>query len=203
MRPAVWIPSWAALLVLSCPTSALAEWQLRPSVGVNFGQSTTLLTGDLVTDVGAAKFGFGVAGALIGDVLGVEADFGRRSGFLPARSNGTGNVLGSSVTTLTGNVTIAVPKRLVEYTLRPYFVGGAGLMAVRIDQRVSLFNVSLNMNAIDVGGGVTGFLTPRIGLNWDVRHFRSIGEGPELAGRSLGPPELSFWRANMALAIRY
>lgn len=183
--------------------SALAEWQIRPSIGVNVGQSTTLLTGDLVTNVDPSKLGFGVAAAVIGNVLGIEADFGRRSGFLPAKANGTGNVLGSSVMTLTGNVTVAVPKRLVEYTLRPYFVGGAGLMAVRIDQRVSLFNVALNQSAIDVGGGVTGFLTPRIGLNWDVRHFRSIGEGPELAGRSLGRPELSFWRANMSLAIRY
>jgi hypothetical protein len=203
MRAPAWLPTWAALLVLSCPAATHAEWQIRPSVGVNFGQSTTLLTGDLVTETGPGKFGFSVAAAVLGNVLGVEADFGRRSGFLPAKANGTGNVLGSSVTTLTGNITVAVPKRLVEYTLRPYFVGGAGLMAVRIDQRVSLFNVALNTNAIDVGGGVTGFLTPRIGLNWDVRHFRSIGEGPELAGRSLGPPALSFWRANMALAIRY
>ena len=100
------------------------------------------------------------------------------------------------MTTLTGNVTVALPKRLVEYTLRPYFVGGAGLMTVRIDQFNNLFDISKNLNAIDVGGGVTGFLTNRIGLNWEVRHFRSIGE-------SQGPPELSFWRANMALAIRY
>lgn len=190
-----------ALLVLSWPTVAGAEWQIRPSVGVNVAQDTTFFGGD--AGASPAKFGFGVAGALIGNVLGVEADFGRRRGFFPALSNGAGNVLNSSVTTLTGNVTVALPRRLTEYTLRPYFVGGAGLMAVRIDQKANTFDVSLNMSAVDLGGGITGFLTPRIGLNWDVRHFRSIGEGPVLAGVSNGPPAVSFWRANMALAIRY
>jgi hypothetical protein len=89
-----------------------------------------------------------------------------------------------------------MPRHLVEYTLRPYLVGGAGLMAARIDQVNNFFDVSANLNAIDWGGGVTGFLTNRIGLNWDVRRFRSIGEGQ-------GPARLSFWRVNMALAIRY
>jgi hypothetical protein len=69
-------------------------------------------------------------------------------------------------------------------------------MAVRIDQFVNLLDVSANSSAIDWGGGVTGFLTNRIGLNWDVRRFRSIGEGS-------GPAQLSYWRVNMALAIRY
>jgi hypothetical protein len=190
-----------ALLGLSWPAMADAEWQVRPSVGVNVAQNTTFFGSD--AGASPAKFGFGVAGALIGNVLGVEADFGRRRGFFPALSNGAGNVLNSSVTTLTGNVTIALPRRLTEYTLRPYFVGGAGLMAVRIDQKANTFDVSLNMSAVDLGGGVTGFLTPRIGLNWDVRHFRKVGQGLEVLGVCIGPCELSFWRANMALAIRY
>ena len=101
-------------------------------------------------------------------------------------------------------MTVALPSHLVEYTLRPYFVGGAGLMAVRIDQQLDVFDTSLNMKTTDLGGGVTGFLTKRIGLNWDVRYFRSFSGGPELSlSRSAGSPQLSFWRANMALAIRY
>jgi hypothetical protein len=203
MRSTATITSWVVVIILSSAGLARAEWQIRPSASLNLGQNTTFLGGDTNSDAGASKIGFGVTGAFIGNVLGVEADLGRRSNFFPARPNGGGNVLASSVTTLTGNVTVAFPKRLVEYTLRPYFVGGAGLMAVRIDQKNPLFNVALNMNAIDLGGGVTGFLTPRIGLNWDVRHFRNLGESPELPGQTVGPPGLSFWRANMALAIRY
>ncbi len=55
---------------------------------------------------------------------------------------------------------------------------------------------------MDIGGGVTGFLSKRIGLGWDVRYFRSLGTGEE-RGQSFGPEQLSFWRANMAVAIRY
>ena len=193
MRIALRTAAWLPLLLLSRPVPAGAEWQIRPSVGVYFGQTSTFPAPG--SSGGPSRFGLGITGALVGNVLGIEADLGRRTSFFPGSGNG-GNVLGSSVTTLTGNVTVALPKRLVEYTLRPYFVGGAGLMTVRIDQFNNLFDISKNLNAIDVGGGVTGFLTNRIGLNWEVRHFRSIGE-------SQGPPELSFWRANMALAIRY
>jgi hypothetical protein len=194
---------WLIVLLLSWPASAHAEWQIRPAASFNFRQQTTLLGGDTADDAGASRFGLGVSVGLIGNVFGLEADLGRRSDFFPARPNASGNVLGSSVTTFTGNVTVALPKHLAEYTLRPYFVGGAGVMAVRIAQKSSLLNVSLDMNAMDLGGGVTGFLTPRIGLNWDVRYFRNFGESRELPGQSLGPPALSFWRANMALAIRY
>jgi len=193
MRIALRTAAWLPLLLLSRPVPAGAEWQIRPSVGVYFGQTSTFPAPG--SSGGPSRFGLGITGALVGNVLGIEADLARRTAFFPGSGNG-GNVLGSSVTTLTGNVTVALPKRLVEYTLRPYFVGGAGLMTVRIDQFNNLFDISKNLNAIDVGGGVTGFLTNRIGLNWEVRHFRSIGE-------SQGPPELSFWRANMALAIRY
>jgi hypothetical protein len=53
-----------------------------------------------------------------------------------------------------------------------------------------------------MGVGVTGFLTDRFGVSWDVRYFRSVGGGQSGAA-TLGPEQLSFWRANMALAIRY
>jgi hypothetical protein len=203
MRIALRTAAWLPLLLLSRPESVHAEWQIRPGIGVNVLQKTTLGPAQPSGTIG--RVSWGAAGALIGNVLGVEADFSRRSGFFPAaKQQGAGIIQGSSVTTLTGNVTVALPSHLVEYTLRPYFVGGAGLMAVRIDQQLDPFDVSLNMKTTNLGGGVTGFLTKRIGLNWDVRRFRSFGGGPELSlSRSTGSPQLSFWRANMALAIRY
>ena len=197
MRAGLSITGWLLLVLLSCPTAVHAEWQIRPFVGLNVAQNTTFIGSQPSSS--PARVSWGADGALIGNIFGIEADFARRSGFFP----GPGIVVASSVTTLTGNITVSLPKRLVEYTLRPYFVGGAGVMAVRIDQTSALLDVSLNMKAMDIGGGVTGFLTKRVGLNWDVRHFRSIGETPELQGRSIGPPALSYWRANMALAIRY
>ena len=56
---------------------------------------------------------------------------------------------------------------------------------------------------MDVGGGATGFLSNRFGVNWDVRFFRSLGSKEGGGGVSFGPEQLSFWRASMALAIKY
>jgi hypothetical protein len=64
-------------------------------------------------------------------------------------------------------------------------------------------NVASNLPAIDVGGGATGFLTDHVGLSWDMRYFRSISGNGEGQGLSVGAEQLSFWRANMALAIRF
>jgi hypothetical protein len=135
-------------------------------------------------------------------VFGIDADVGYGRGFF--QSGNKNLVVGSSATTLTGNIVIALPRRLTTYTLRPYFVGGAGFMHAQIDPGLggAGLQVSSTLPAMDVGAGVTGFLSRRIGLNWDLRCFRSVGKGEE-RGLSFGPEELSFCRANMAIAIRY
>jgi len=71
---------------------------------------------------------------------------------------------------------------------------------VKIEDAFGVFGGD-NLTTLDAGGGVTGFLTNRIGVSWDVRYFRS-GDGP-VVGLSLAPEQLSFWRVNMALAIRF
>jgi len=62
--------------------------------------------------------------------------------------------------------------------------------------------VQSSLAAIDVGGGVTGFLSDRFGVSWEVRHFGSVG-GKQPSENSLGAEQLSFWRADMALVIRF
>jgi len=57
--------------------------------------------------------------------------------------------------------------------------------------------------ALSLGGGVTGFLNNRVGLNWDIRRLSTFrGEG-ETVGSSFGEEQLSFWRATMGVALRY
>lgn len=184
-------------ILLLGPTDAGAEWQIKPFLGISFAGDTTFV--DVEDAVGGPNVTFGASGVFLGDVLGVEADFGHAPGFF----QGDGRLVqGSSVTTLSGSLVIALPRRTSGYGLRPYFVGGAGMMHVRIDHQLGVLQVSSTLPEFHLGGGVTGFLTDRLGLSWDIRHFRSIG-GVEGQGVSFGRERLSFWRGLMALAIRY
>lgn len=188
---------WLVLaLLLLHPGAAAAEWHIKPFLGLTFGGSTTF--NDAEEAVGKPNGVFGATVVLLGNVLGVEGDVGTAPGFFQA---GKDLVVSSRVTTLTGNVVVAVPKRMVEYTLRPYFVGGMGLMNVQKEGRLGALPVARTLPAIDVGGGVTGFLNERVGLSWELRHFHSLGGDTQ--GNSFLPERLSFWRANMAVTFRY
>ncbi len=197
MRSAARVGLLALASLLLWPSEGRAEWQIKPFLGVTFGGDTTFV--DLDQVAGHPKIAFGVTNALLGEVIGVEADLGRVPGFF----TGGHLVVNSSVTTLTGNVVLALPRHRTRYTLRPYVVGGAGLMHVHIDDFLAVLPVASSLAALDVGGGATGFLTDRIGVSWDVRYFRSIGGHDEGLAVSFGAEQLSFWRANMALVIRY
>ena len=107
------------------------------------------------------------------------------------------------VTTVTGNVMVAVPRRWTEYALRPYFVGGAGMMRVQRQDYFDVFNIANLYAATDIGGGATGFVTNGVGICWEARYFRAISRQSQTSGVTFGPEELSFWRASMAIAIRY
>jgi hypothetical protein len=192
----------ALALFLFSPAQASAEWQIKAFLGVTFGGGTTLL--DLDHAAGSPNIVIGANGALLGNVMGVEVDLSRAPGFF--QSGDQHLVQRSSVTTLTGNVVLAPPRHLTEYTLGPYFVVGAGLMRARSNDFLGLLTVASTLPAMDVGGGVNGFLSDRIGVTWDARFFRSVG-GKELRGSSLGPQQaseqLSFWRTSMGLVWRY
>lgn len=189
------------VLLLAPAARASAEWQIKPFVGTTFaGDSTYFL--DSEGSAGNRHLVVGLNGTLLGEVFGIEADAGRAPGFFQSDSQLSQLVLASSVTTVTGNLVVALPRRWTEYTLRPYFVGGGGVLRARIDDALDVLSVTSNLAAWDMGAGVTGFLSDRFGVSWDVRYFRSVG-GSQALGVSTGPEQVSFWRANMALAIRY
>jgi hypothetical protein len=190
----VWLVS--ALLLVQ-PTAGWAEWQLKPFIGVTFGGSNTILDFDQVA--GERKFTLGGSATWLGNFFGVEGDVARVPGFFQTESQQS--VLSSSVTMLTGNVVLTLPRKVTQYGLRPYLVGGGGVVRAGIVHEVALFDVDTSLGVWDFGGGATGFLTDRVGLNWDVRYFRSVG-GKEGTGLSFGKEQISFWRASMGVAIR-
>jgi len=187
----------AAILLLCAPRPALAEWQFKPFIGSAYGADTTYVL--VPKESLHPHLTLGGNATLLGEILGVEADFGHTPGAFKATTAPL--VDDGGVTTLTGNVVVAMPRRFAQYTLRPYLVGGAGLMHIRIDDVFGAVDVRRNLQAMDLGGGVTGFLTRRVGVSWDVRYFRSIDRTIQ-DGASFSSEHLSFWRASMALAIR-
>jgi hypothetical protein len=176
-----------------------ADRQIRPFIGATFGGGTTFV--DPENAIGDPNLAIGVGAMFLGEVFGAEAEIADAPGFFESDKN---LVRGSRVTTLNGNVVVAAPHRLTEYALRPYVVGGGGLMSVRTTTAFGVFDVSKIMPAFDVGVGVVGFLTNTVGVCWDLRRFQSIGGGATgNGGISFGDERLSFWRATMAVAIRY
>jgi len=196
----------ALALWLLAPATAAADWQLRPFIGFTFGGATTFV--DPEKAIGTQNAVIGVSGGWLGEIFGLEGDFGRAPGFFqtdqpPDLVAAEPDLLSSAVTTLTGNVVIALPKRMTGYGLRPYFSGGAGLMHVDTVGQLQIFEIHRTLPTLSLGGGVTGFLTNRVGLSWDIRRLSTLRREGETLGNSLGREQLSFWRATMAVALRY
>jgi hypothetical protein len=191
----------ASGLVLLSARAFAADRQIRPFVGATFGGDTSLVLAEEAA--GKVNPAIGVSGVFLGEVFGAEIDVADAPGFF--QSGDTHLVLGSRVTTVSGNVVIAAPHRMTEYSLRPYFVGGGGLMRINRTTQSAVFDISTVAAQFNLGAGVVAFLTNRVGVSWDVRRFQSVGTntGSGLAFSQSGEGHLSFWRATMSAVIRY
>ena len=199
------------LLVLTCLTwllatsPASADWLFTPFIGLKFGGTSrptpTFVDSDF--SEGLRKYIIGGSVAFLSDeILGIEADYS----FIPGYFTGeTGvNVVSSAVTTLYGNIIVAVPLSVTQYSLRPYVLGGLGLIRARSDvvenvQRV--LGISENLFGLNVGGGAIGSLTTRTSVRFELRHFTNLGGEESAVG--FGRQRLSFWRATVGVAFVY
>jgi hypothetical protein len=183
------------------PATARAEWQVKPFGGVTFGGSTTLLI-DLDHQAGQPKLNLGVSGLWLGNVIGVEGDVATTAGFFSGDPSSSPLVLRSHVATVMGNAIVAMPKSISQYGLRPYAVAGLGGMHISVGVGDNAYPFASWLSAWDLGGGATGFLSDFVGLNWDVRFFKTLQSQPGGTGVSVGPGQLSFWRATMGISVR-
>lgn len=187
-------------LLLGVVPEASADWLIVPHVGVVFGGNTTIV--DLDQGAGSRTFTFGGSFAWLTDgIIGLEADVAHTSRFFE-RGSSNALVLASGVTTATGSVIATVPLTLTRESLRPYLVGGIGLMHANSDDVAGVFAFDSNLLAMNVGGGVIGFLTPFTGVRFDLRHFRNLAPDGSATTTS-GGTRLSFWRATAGVVIAY
>jgi len=183
------------------PVFAQTDLLVIPFIGAKFAGHTNIVDPANPTQpAGTTKTTFGASTAILGNgLLGVEGDFEHTPHFF---ERGTGGlIVQSNVTTLTGNVIIAVPRRITQESLRPYIVGGVGLMHVHVQTQGNVFNTNSNLLGLDVGGGVIGFVSPRAGARFELRHFKNLSKDD--AAVTFGSTRLSFWRLTAGVVLRY
>ena len=153
----------AAVAVVLAPMQARADGFVTPWIGSAFGGS----------DIQNGRGTFGVsAGGMGAGIVGGEVDFGWNPSFF-----GTQNQFGNnSVLNLMGNVIVGVPIGGQHGgVIRPYIVGGGGLIRTQFDSTTSPINPvsSQNMFGWDLGGGVMGYFNDHVGLRGDLRYLRA------------------------------
>ena len=192
----------AALVLLVSPAAGSAQNLLIiPYIGVKVAGHTNIVDpASPLEPAGATKQTFGVSAVLLGDsLLGLEADFEHTAHFF---ERGTGKLISqSNVTSLMGNVVIAVPRQFTQDSLRPYVVGGVGLLHAHIQTQANIFNTNSNLLGLDVGGGVIGMVSPRAGARFEVRHFKNLSKDDKAV--TFGSTRLSYWRLTVGLVLRY
>ena len=193
----------AAVLI---PASARADVTLTPFIGGNFGGSAVSPLADAVGDPSRTTFGGSVA-VMAGRVFGIEADVGYTPKFF-----GTGFEIGgvpievarNDVLTAMVNVTAGVPLETRDGAgLRPYVVGGLGMVRQQFSVAGGLLNHSVSDLGYTVGGGVMAFFGPNVGLRGDVRHIRSLGGGTITDLLDLDVGRFNFTRATVGVVFRY
>jgi opacity protein-like surface antigen len=175
-------------LVAGAAARANAQVQLTPFAGVTFG-----------SDAPASKFSTGAGLTVMGRIVGFELDFGYTPDFFDENPDFT-FVGDSNVTTLMGNVIIAVPAGRVQ----PYGLFGVGLVRSRIGDAEDLFDdVTTNDFGLSVGGGVLGMVSNHIGLRGDIRYLRSLQDNEPDNDLDIAIGKFGFWRATAGLTFKF
>jgi hypothetical protein len=189
-----------AIVSFGSPREARADYLFTPFVGGAFARETVFFTG-LEQGQGSTHVIFGgAAGWLSAGLLGFEGEFAYAPHFFE-NDDPLDIILGSNMFTLTGSVIVAVPLSVSQYSLRPYAIGGLGLAHSGISYLVGpSAPVDDNSAAFNVGAGAIGFLTPRTGVRFELRHFRSFDREPNEFSQVSS--KLSFWRFTAGVVIR-
>ena len=186
----------------AAPAKASADWLFTPFLGSTFGGSANLggQGGDF-KDEFERKLNYGASLAATGaGPIGFELDFGYSPNFFGLSDDTNFNLTGDgNVTTLTGNLLIGPSSGRV----RPYIVGGVGLIRSKVDNPSQFFDkVSTNDFGLDAGAGIIGLFSENVGLRGDIRFFRSLQDNdPDSFDLSLG--SFKFWRGTLGITFKF
>jgi hypothetical protein len=194
------------LATLVPASSARADVLFTPFVGANLGGSAASPLANLVGDPSRTTFGGSLA-LMAGGVFGIEADVGYTPRFF-----GTDVELGgvpislaqNNVLTAMANLTVGVPVQGASGAgIRPYAVGGIGLVRQQLSAAAGLVRYDLNDVGYNVGGGLMLFVSRNVGIRGDVRHFRTLGGNTLVDLIDLQPGAFNYTRATVGVTFRY
>jgi len=177
-------------LVLT-PIQARADGFVTPWVGSAFGSGFS-----------NGRTAIGVdAGAMGGGIVGGELDFGYSPSFF-----GTKNDFGNNtIINLMGNLLLGVPIGGTHgSSVRPYAVGGIGLLRTQIDGgTIAKVSSSDNMFGWDAGAGVMANFSEHLGLRVDARYMRGTHEmNTGVSAIDLTGNRIHFWRTSIGVVLR-
>jgi len=181
----------SAAAVVLAPMQARADGFVTPWVGSAFGSNIN--NGQATIGVSAGGMGAGI--------IGGEMDFGWSPSFFGTKSDFGNN----TVMNLMGNVIIGVPIGGTHGAgVRPYVVGGIGLVRTQIDGgTIAKVSSSNNMFGWDAGGGVMGYFSDHVGLRGDVRYLRATSDlNSGVSSLDLSGNQLHYWRATVGVVFR-
>lgn len=188
-----------ALCLSAGASEARADWLIMPFIGNSFAPETTFL---VPSEPAGRKLTLGTAVALLSDgFLGLEAEFAHTPRFFEG-DDPRELVLTSRVTAITGSIILAVPLAVTRESLRPYVVGGIGLLQARSSVAAGVFPLEQDLLGVNIGAGAIGLVSERTGFRFDLRHIKAASgaDGP-LARPGLS--RLSFWRGTVGVVLRY
>ena len=101
-----------------------------------------------------------------------------------------------------GNVVLTTPRRWTEYGLRPVLSGGFGLLQVSHTPTARPdLGVHARVGGFNLGGGAIGFLTPKTGVRFDLRYYRSLRQTDQ-GDMAIGLASLHYMTASVGLVFR-
>lgn len=190
------LAGWA---VLAVPAAASADIFVSPFLGVKFRGATNNLDFDEGAAARDTKMSVGIAGIVIADKgPGIELELAHQPRFFEQQ---TGTIVTrSGVTTLSGNVLLALPLSVTRDSLRPYAALGLGWMHASLDNTIGFAEFKNDFVALSIGAGAIGFLSDVVGLRFDARYIRSVSSSDRTVSGDFA--QLRFWRATVGVVFR-
>ncbi len=197
----------ALFLIVSAatPSKVSAEWWFTPFVGTAFGGSAELADVFQTAEVDfERRLTYGASLQWVGSgAVGFEFDFGYSPNFFETATlddeefDFSGD---SNVTTAMANVVVAARSGAI----RPYASGGIGLIRSSVGSPEDFFDdVDTNDFGFNVGGGVAGFFSDRVGLRGDIRYFRSLQDNEPDGEFDLSIGSFQFWRGTVGVVFSF